>query len=73
MLTVGIDPHKNMHQAIALADNGTRLGPAKKVESGPQALGKLLARDAGRTRGRTPQLTARKVPEPCPCLPKTLR
>lgn len=43
MVTVGIDPHKNMHQAVALADDGTRVGPAKKVASGPKALGQLLA------------------------------
>lgn len=42
MVTVGIDPHKNMHQAVALADDGTRLGSAKKVDSGPQALVQLL-------------------------------
>ncbi|MBB5489875.1 IS110 family RNA-guided transposase [Nocardiopsis metallicus] len=43
MVTVGIDPHKDMHQAVALAQDGTRLGRAKKVNTGPQALGQLLA------------------------------
>lgn len=43
MLTVGIDPHKNMHQAVALTDGGTRLGRPLQVAADPQALGKLLA------------------------------
>jgi transposase len=43
MVTVGIDPHKDMHQAVALAQDGTRLGAAKKVKTGPQALGQLVA------------------------------
>ncbi|WP_017580656.1 IS110 family RNA-guided transposase [Nocardiopsis valliformis] len=42
MVTVGIDPHKDMHQAVALAQDGTRLGRAKKVKTGPEALGQLL-------------------------------
>ncbi|MFE7462465.1 IS110 family transposase [Nocardiopsis terrae] len=40
---MGIDPHKNMHQALALAGDGTRLGAAKKVAAGPRALGELLS------------------------------
>ena len=43
MVTVGIDPHKNMHQAVTLAQDGTRLGAAKKVTADPEALGKLLS------------------------------
>lgn len=43
MVTVGIDPHKHMHQAVALAGDGTRLGRALKVKATPAALGQLLA------------------------------
>ncbi|MBB6120443.1 IS110 family transposase [Nocardiopsis algeriensis] len=40
---MGIDPHKQMHLAVALADNGTRLGRPLKVPTGPEALERLLA------------------------------
>lgn len=42
MVTVGIDPHKHMHQAVALKGDGTRVGRPLQVDAGPQALGKLL-------------------------------
>jgi len=42
MVTVGIDPHKHMHQAVALAQDGTRLGKPLATASGPQAVHKLL-------------------------------
>lgn len=43
MVTVGIDPHKNMHQAVALAQDGTRLGRPLQVGADPRAPHTLLA------------------------------
>lgn len=43
MVTVGIDPHKHTHQAVALAADGTRLGRPLTVAAGPEALARLVA------------------------------
>lgn len=43
MVTVGIDPHKHMHQAVALAANGTRVGRPLQVKATSAALPHLLA------------------------------
>lgn len=43
MVTVGIDPHKHLHVALALAENGTRLGRPLKIEATTSALVRLLA------------------------------
>ncbi len=49
MVTVGIDPHKHVHVAVAVDGSGTRIGKQVKVKNGRARPLSKVARSSGRS------------------------
>jgi hypothetical protein len=50
MVTVGIDPHKHVHVAVAVGADGKRLSRPLTVKNDTALIGALLTRTRGRPR-----------------------